>query len=425
MNDDLDEEIIGADDGFDDFSEQSSSGSFRQSPVAKLGIVLVAILAIVVVFFFFSSEEEKTRSSVLPSGSDVTSIPGSEQGAADPAYVAAVEETNEADLQRALNEGGSTIPVPIETADARLEVPEIEEETEDPLHRWRQLQDERIKRELKEREIEEEPVTVLDSEQQSEAISQLSDSMVRQMESVLASNSEDRSFNTRVLFSDEALNNNANDTLAAGNTGGGAAPNDTVNFEEEREETVIIAAGQIYYGQLLLEANSDIPNTVLAQLVSGPLRGWRLIGDFTVQGGRIAITFNTAVNEAGLQYDVDAIMLDPKTSLPALRTHFNPRFFQRVVYPAAAAFIEGFADAVEDSGRTTVTVTGETVIQDDVELTDEQEVSSGIEEAAQEIRQIIDEASNVQPLVVIKAGTAIGVFFTDNVTDDQGNDDET
>lgn len=43
---------------------------------------------------------------------------------------------------------GSAIPVPIETPDTRLEVPEIQEETEDPLHRWRLLQEERVERQM-------------------------------------------------------------------------------------------------------------------------------------------------------------------------------------------------------------------------------------------------------------------------------------
>ena len=43
---------------------------------------------------------------------------------------------------------GSAIPVPIEAPDTRLEVPEIQEEGEDPLHRWRLLQEERVERQM-------------------------------------------------------------------------------------------------------------------------------------------------------------------------------------------------------------------------------------------------------------------------------------
>lgn len=422
MNDDLDEEVIGADDSFDEFSQDSAgSDSFRQSPIAKLLIVLLAVGVIFGVVFYFSGEEVEEKISTLPVGSDVTQIPGTAEEAAPQAYLDAVEEVNEATLERAIKEGESAIPVPIETPETRLEVPEVEEETEDPLLRWRQLQEERVERQLKSREAEVEPVTVLDAEQQSEAIKTLSESMIQQMESVLSSNTEDKTFTTRTLIEydqdDEAGANGG----AGGNNGGGNGGQ--AGFEEELEETVVIAAGQIYYGQTLLEANSDVPNSVLAQVVSGPLKGWKLIGDFTVldEAESLAIRFSTAVNDEGKQYEVDAVMLNPKTTLPALRTKINRRWIRRVILPAASAFVGGYASAIAESGRTDVTVTGETVIQEEQELTSEQEVATGVEEAADEITQIIDEYADVQPLIIIKAGTPIGIFFTENVVDTEGD----
>ncbi len=64
---------------------------------------------------------------------------------ASPAYVAAVEEKNEADLDKALRRGDSAIPVPIEAPTDRLQLPG-EMDGEDPLHRWRRMQEERVQR---------------------------------------------------------------------------------------------------------------------------------------------------------------------------------------------------------------------------------------------------------------------------------------
>ncbi len=421
MNDDLDDELISSDNSFDEFSQDSGASSLRQSPVVKLGVLLAAVAVVGVVIFYFNDTSTDRNTSVLPQGSPVSSAPGTSEEVS-PAYRDAVEEQNQEQLQRALREGDSAIPTPIATPDTRLSVPEVEEETEDPLHRWRLLQEERVKTQLKNRDVEVEPVTVLDAEQQSEAINKLSESMIEQMESVLSSNNEGKEFITKTFITY---------SLEAGNTPGGAGvqgggtPNGSAAsaFEEENEEIVVIAAGSIYYGQLLLEANSDVPSTVLAHIVSGPLKGWKILGEFTVleDAGMLAIVFNTAVNDAGDQYDVSAVMLNPKTTLPALRTSINNRYFQRVVLPAAAAFVEGFAQAVADSGRTNVTVSGETVIEEEQETTDEQEVASGIEEAGQELSEIIDETSDIPPLIIIKAGTPIGIFFTENVVDNDGD----
>lgn len=418
MNDDLDEEIIGADDGFDEFTQKSGlAETIRQSPVAKIGIVVGALALIGFVAVTFSGGEEEETISIVPGGAQVTSVPGTDEEVA-PAYVEAVEQQNETVLDDAIATGGSAIPVPIEAPDTRLEVPEIQEETEDPLHRWRLLQEERVERQMKSKEADPEPVTVLDAEQQSEAITNLAESMAQQMESVLATTNQVKTFTTRVL-----IEYNEEDEAAAGNGGGngnGGNPGDP-NFSEVEEVEVIIPAGKIVYGQLLLEANSDVPFTVLARMVSGPLKGWKLLGKFTVLDDieMLGITFAIAVNEEGKQYDINAVMLNPDTGLAALRTDVDHRYIRRIVLPAAAEFISGYASAIAESGRTSVSVSGETVTTSEEETDDKQEVATGVEEAADEISEILDDLAEVPIKIVIAAGTPIGIFFTENVEESE------
>ncbi len=418
MNDDLDEEIIDSEDGFDEFSQKSGlSDTIRRSAFAKIGIVIGVMVVIIAIMVFFGGKEEDQNFSMLPGGSEVTSIPGSDEEVS-PAYRDAVEQQNEADLDQAIATGGSAIPVPIETPDTRLEVPEIEEESEDPLHRWRMLQEERVQRQIKARKIDEEPVTVLDAEQQSEALRNMSEAMVQQMQSILTKNTETRQMTSKTLITHNEQ------TEAAMGGQGAAAGGDVGNepFEEVEEVEVIIPAGKIYYGQLLLEANSDTPFMVMAELVSGPLKGWKILGQFEVMedAEMLAITFDKAVNDEGKQYSVSAIMLNPDTGLPAMRTDIDRRYFRRVILPAAAEFIEGYAQAIEDSGATTVVVSGDTVTEGSEESTDEQEVAAGIASVGTELGEIIDEMSDVETKIIIKAGTPIGIFFTDNV-EEEGN----
>ncbi len=420
MNDDLDEEIIGAEDGFDEFAQKSGLGdTIRQSPVAKIGIVIGAIAVIGFVAVFFSGSEEEENISMMPSGSRVTSAPGTDEEVS-PAYVEAVEQQNEADLDEAIATGGSAIPVPIETPDTRLEVPEIEEETEDPLHRWRLLQEERVERQMQSRESDPEPVTVLDAEQQSEAITALAESMAQQMESVLTTTNQAKTFTVKTLIDyreGEDGGSAAGSSGSGGGSTGGGEGSLSNGFEEIENVEVIIPAGKIVYGQMLLEANSDVPFTVLAQMVSGPLKGWKLLGEFEVLDGveMLGISFGMAVNEEGKQYEIDAYMLDPDSGLAALRTDIDHRYLKRVIFPAAAEFISGYASAIAESGRTSVTVRGETVTTAENPTTDEQEVATGVEEAADEISTILDEIGDVEVKIVIEAGTPIGVFFVQNV----------
>lgn len=416
MSDDFDD-TIDADEGFDDFSSSSGlGGSSSQNPTTKIGIIVAAVVVIGGVLVYFGQDADKKDVSIIPAGSEITAVPGSNNEVA-PAYIEAVEQQNEADLEAAIAQGGSAIPVPIETSDIRLKAPEIQEESEDPLHRWRLLQEERVNREMKAKETELEPVTVLNAEQQSQAINNLAESMITQMEAVLGSSNEDKELITKTLIEYKDF-----DDDGSGN-GSGSGDSEGNSFTETTEEIVVIPAGKIVYGQMLLEANSDVPSVILAQMVSGPLKGWKLLGEFNLEEDieMLTITFDMAVNEDGKQYEIDAIMLNPDTSLAALSTDVDHKYIRRIVLPAASAFIGGFAEAIADSGRTDVTVSGDTVVQEENEKSDDQEVATGVSEASEAITEIIDDIADVEVRVIIAAGTPIGIFFTDNVVEEEGD----
>lgn len=418
MNDDLDEEIIGSEEGFDEFVQKSSPGdALRSSPIAKIGVIVGAVSVVFGAMWFFGQKPEEVKDSMLPMASEVSAPPGTAE--ASPAYVAAVEEKNEEDLDKALRTGDSTIPVPVEAPTDRLQLPEEQTESEDPLHRWRRMQEERVLRNT-DKEEDVEPVTVLDSEQQNEAMKQMAESMSRQMQSILGARSE------RLKFTYMSLVDFKED---GGQAVDGNNPEGDGEFDgevEEEEPVVIIPAGEIEYGQLIIEANSDVPGPVLALMVSGPLKGAKLLGTFTVQNDYLTLTFNTLVYE-GQDIDIDAIALDPETTLPGMATEVDHRYLQRIVLPAAAAFVEGFADAISQTDATSIVIDtsggGTTTTATDQDLDTEEEVALGVKEAGEEVREIIDEmADEIEVLVKIHAGTPIGILFTSAVTEEPDED---
>jgi intracellular multiplication protein IcmE len=420
MNDDLDEEIIGSEEGFDEFVQKSSPGDLlRSSPIAKIGVIVGAVGVIFGAMYMFGQKPEEVKDSMLSMGSDVSAPPGTVE--ASPAYVAAVEEKNEEDLDKALRTGDSTIPVPVEAPTDRLQLPEEQTETEDPLHRWRRMQEERVLRNA-EQEEDVEPVTVLDSEQQNEAMKQMAESMSKQMQGILGTRNERLKFSYLSLVSDKS-DGGAAATDASGGPGGDGEFDGEV---EEEEPVVIIPAGEIEYGQLVIEANSDVPGPVLALMVSGPLKGSKLIGSFTVQNDYLTLTFSTLVYN-GQDIDIDAIALDPETTLPGMATEVDHRYMQRILLPAAAAFVEGFADAIAQTDTASITIDtsggGTTTTAEEQDLDTEEEVALGVKEAGEEVREIVDEmAEDVEVLVKIHAGTPIGILFTSAVTEEADED---
>lgn len=78
-----------------------------------------------------------------PQATEITTLPGV-NATTNESYVAAIEKQNEENLERALQNGESSIPVPIEAPQDRMQMQESA--SEEPLSRWRKLQEERVER---------------------------------------------------------------------------------------------------------------------------------------------------------------------------------------------------------------------------------------------------------------------------------------
>src|SRR6202021_599971 len=121
-----------------------------------------------------------------------------------------------------------------------------------------------------------------------------------------------------------------------------AAPTQTPSMQQPK---TIVPAGTVSYAQLLTEANSDVPGPILAQIMSGPLAGARAGGEFKTLDDYLVLHF-ALVNFKGKDYQIDAIALDPDTTLGGMATDVDQRYFTRVILPAAAGFMQGLGSAL-------------------------------------------------------------------------------
>lgn len=130
--------------GRDNTMENKSKKRFIYGGAATaLAVVFVGALSL------SQLQETVTRNQEVEGSAQIKLMSGKD-AATDPVYIEAIEHQNKADLDRALSDGTSAIPVPTGTPELRLEVPQKEGEanSEDPLHRWRALQEERTSRQL-------------------------------------------------------------------------------------------------------------------------------------------------------------------------------------------------------------------------------------------------------------------------------------
>lgn len=411
---------------FDDFNTtgQGFGAGLQNNTMLKVGVIAGAFIFIIGGFLLFSGSEEKVPPSVMRGGTanEVNEPPATNEISST--MKSAVDEYNQETLEDAQANNDSFVPVPVgPPTDTGIEIPDEQAVKTDPLERWRALQEERTREQSKQLDIGGQNQGTTgpspDEVRRQEAIGKLAEAMLRGMQSLTDKKEAFKLNNQNIAdetYLKELKEDEAAELAANGMPGTTAGANGlATNVSAVAPPPgVIVPEGEIEYAQTLIEANSDIPGPVLAQVVTGPLAGSRLIGSFeTSEEGYLVLTFKTAVVDRQ-SIPINAIAVDPDTNLTGVATEVNHRYFKRALLPAAAAFVEGFADAISQSGRTTVTISGDSVtsVTDSEDLTNDQEVALGISEAGQEISDFIeDEADKTKMMVRVAAGTPIGILF--------------
>ncbi len=401
------------DSGFDDYSEKGTLADlWKNNPMVKVGVILAVFVLIVAGVILFGGRSEELPVSRVTRSADVTEAPGTSE--VTPAFQEAIEEENVRRTEEALQQNESAVPMPIEPPKGTLPLQIDQEPEEDPLERWRRMQEERIQQQQVIAQDFQEPEPPPPPDTRTPAVNALSQAMAIQMESVLQ-NQEIRGPNVKSVTGIgwlEALEEKRRQEEAERLAALQAATPDPVEVEN-----ILVPAGTIEYAQLLTEANTDAPGPVLAQVMSGPFRGARLIGSFEATRNYLVLSFSNMTLE-GVSTGINAIAIDPDTTLPGVITEIDRRYFSRILLPMAAEFVEGLGEAISESGRTTVTISGETVAESTDDADTEEEIASGIEEAGEAAAELLEEeADAIEPMLRVAAGTPLGILFVEPVVE--------
>lgn len=414
IDNDLDVENFEDDSGFDDFSKKGTLGDlWRNNPMVKIGVILAGFAIVVGGIILFGGGDEKVPLSSLSGARDVNEAPGSSE--ISETMRQSIEDKNIETVEDATRTGGSALPIPTEASKGVLEMPVEDTSGEDPLERWKRMQEERVRQQEMLEQAQPAPLpNAPPVDTKTPAVNALSQSMVSQMQAILQNQAIPPTNYKRITgvnFLEEAEQKRMQKFQQQQALLAATQPAD------EQVENIIIPAGTIEYGQLLIEANTDAPGPVMAQIVSGPLKGGRVIGAFQSTDYYLTLQFSTVVID-GINYPVQAVAIDPNTTLPGVITEIDERYFKRIILPMAAEFVTGFADAISESGTTTIVISGDTVSQSESDKNSQQEVASGISEAGEALSDILnEEADRTQRMMRVAAGTPVGILFVAPVLD--------
>jgi len=193
---------------------------------------------------------------------------------------------------------------------------------------------------------------------------------------------------------------------------GGDGSGGTVGEGQVTSDNVFnLRAGDIVFAVLDTQANSDYPTSpVLATVVSGKLRGARVIGKLVRVEKKLNINFTLI----SLPYEaksiaINAVAIDPNTARTALATHVNSHYLLRYGSLFATSFMEGYGEAVATSGTETTTE-GNTTTTSNQERSPKDRIYMGLGKVGENLGKEMDVFS-MPPTVVVKSGTGVGLLF--------------
>jgi intracellular multiplication protein IcmE len=186
--------------------------------------------------------------------------------------------------------------------------------------------------------------------------------------------------------------------------------------------SAIIKTGDVLFAVLDTSVNSDEPGPILATIVTGKLRGTKLIGSFNLpsNANKMVITFNTmSIPGAPKTTSISAFAIDPNTARTALSSRTNHHYLMRYGSLFASSFLEGFGNAFQ-SANTTVTIGGtgggnNVTVSNGVGRSTLENAVIGLATVGKAWGQQAQQLFNTPTTVEVYAGTPLGILFTQDV----------
>jgi len=384
--------------------------AWRTRPVFKLIVLMIGVGALVAGVISLTSSKPPEQITRVAEAPGLNEPPG---GKASPAFIEAQAQANAQRIQEAASRGETVLPTPLPSG---ISVDQHKEG--DPLVEFRaemQRQKEEQQKQiqaLQQQTQQQQQVSLQQDQQLQERMSQALQNQMGQMAELWRPKPMEVVAGVDGDFGLTAAKKVTTEEATAAHA---AAVAVNANGATQEKVKPLVPAGTVNYAQLLTEANSDVPGPILAQILSGPLSGARAIGEFTETNELLALHFKLAVLK-GKEYQIDALALDPDTTLGGIATEVDHRYFTRVLLPAAASFVSAFGQTMSVRPTdTTITGTG-TVVTSQTQSSLKDGLYAGIGSAGTSISGFFDQqAAQTKVLVRVAVGTPMGLFFTSSV----------
>jgi intracellular multiplication protein IcmE len=177
-----------------------------------------------------------------------------------------------------------------------------------------------------------------------------------------------------------------------------------------------VKAGDIMMGVMTSTVNSDEDSPVMANIVSGKLRGAKLIGKFTLLKEKVLINFNKLdMPGKPASIGINAVAIDPETAHTALADCVDNHYWLRYGTLFASSFLSGLADAISQQGSQTSTGAGGILVTHDP-LSAGQTIAVALGAVGSQYASVLGSNFTRPPTVMVYEGNSIGILFMQDLT---------
>lgn len=136
----------------------------------------------------------------------------------------------------------------------------------------------------------------------------------------------------------------------------GVASGPASTSQVQNDGVALIPAAATLYATLDMTANSDVPGPIMATIQEGKYAGGRALGKFTVKNDYLVMEFNSLTFK-GVTFPIDAIAVNPGTQMTGMADDVDHHYLVKFGAIFGAAFLQGFGNAMLQTGTTTITPT--------------------------------------------------------------------
>lgn len=178
----------------------------------------------------------------------------------------------------------------------------------------------------------------------------------------------------------------------------------------------VYKAGTVLFAVLDTSINSDETSPIMASIVSGPLKGGKLLGKFTREDKKLLISF-TLLNEPSLTKSIsfNGVAIDADTARTALSGEVDNHYLLRYGSLFAASFLQGMGTAYQSfqSSASAINI-GNTYSDNPPNAT--QVTLQGLGQVGESMGDNMQSTFRMPPTIKIDAGTGIGVLLMSDLT---------